>query len=88
MEAPLGRPRRRQRRETVADTEFGFSGDLSEFAFGCATVCADVAHVAPERGGTTRRTRTGADATGAPVLARGTLPRTGGETGGTPTSTI
>jgi hypothetical protein len=47
----LGRPTRRQRRDTVADTEFGISGDLSGFVFVCATVCAHVAHVASGRRG-------------------------------------
>ena len=58
-EVPLGRPTRRQRRDTVADTEFGISGDLSDIAFGRASVRAHVAHVAPERGGTARSTRQG-----------------------------
>jgi hypothetical protein len=31
-EAPLGRPRRRQSRDTVDDTEFGISGDPSGLA--------------------------------------------------------
>ena len=31
-DAPLGRPKRRQSRDTVADTEFGFSGVPSGLA--------------------------------------------------------
>jgi hypothetical protein len=47
----LGSPGVGRRRDTAADTEFGISGDLSGFAFGCATVCAHVVHVARERRG-------------------------------------
>jgi len=47
---PLGQPPRRQRRDTIADTEFGISVDRLVGPFGCASVCAHVAQVAPERG--------------------------------------
>ena len=83
-EAPLGRPRRRQRRNTVADAEFGISGDLSGFPFGCATVCAHVAHVAPERSGAARSTGRAPAGAGRARASPCHLRKHWGETGGTP----
>lgn len=80
-EAPLGRPRRRQRRNTVADAEFGISGDLSGFPFGCATVCAHMAHVAPERGETPVLPGRASGDQGAPVLWTSFCESTGGKLG-------
>ena len=84
----MGRPRRRQSRDTAARDEFGFSGVPSGFPFGYATVCPHVAHVAPERGGTTRRNRPGRRRNGRARARTEDFADNWGETGGTPTSTI
>lgn len=75
------RPTRRQRRDTVADTEFGISGDLSGFALAAPPFAHTWLTLRPSVAGRLVLQAGAPAAQGAPVLRAAICESTGGNWG-------